>query len=83
MQIINQIEGVISNNVEEGNHAHTITRIPSTSNSGAYGTFANVINEVGPGTLLEHDAEVDHHTLSDLPFDYILAEIYHHAHHDG
>ncbi|MEM7110938.1 MAG: DUF3500 domain-containing protein [Chloroflexota bacterium] len=76
------IEGSIGNNVEDGNHAHTITRIPSTSNGGDYGIFANVINGAGPSTLLEHYADVDHHALNSLPFDYVLAEIDRHHHHD-
>ena len=76
------IEGMIGNGIEAGNHAHSITRIPSSSNGGDYGIFASVINQDGPRTLLEHYADADHHLISSSPFDYtILAD--HDHHHDG
>ncbi|MGB1250256.1 MAG: DUF3500 domain-containing protein [Candidatus Promineifilaceae bacterium] len=58
--------------LEDWNHVHTITRIPSNANGGDYGIFANVINQGGPTTLLEHYMQVDHHALSEIEFDYGL-----------
>ncbi|MFK7802063.1 MAG: DUF3500 domain-containing protein [Anaerolineae bacterium] len=60
--------------VDAGNHGHNITRVPYTVNGGDYGIFANAINGNGPKTLLEHYAGVDHHLLSEIQFDYELAE---------
>ena len=74
------VEDSIGDNIEEGNHAHSITRVPSTSNGGDYGIFANMINQNGPRTLLEHYAATDHHALSGIPFDYQLTEPHDHAH---
>ena len=77
------VEGVIGNNVEAGNHVHTITRIPSTATGGDYGIFARVINGNGPRTLLEHYAAVDHHALNLIHFDYQLTAPSEHGHSHG
>ena len=76
------IEGAIGGDVEDGNHAHSITRIPSNSagNGGDYGIFAHAINQSGPRTLLEHYMAVDHHLLSEIEFDYTLSDVGGHAH---
>ncbi|MEM7537426.1 MAG: DUF3500 domain-containing protein [Chloroflexota bacterium] len=74
------VEGQIGDAVEEGNHAHSITRVPSTSNGGDYGIFAKAINGDGPRTLLEHYAQVDHHALGGMAFDYQLAVLLEHDH---
>ena len=74
------VEDSIGNAIEEGNHAHSITRIPSNLNGGDYGIFANIINNGGPRTLLEHYALVDHHALSDVDFDYELDGFLEHYH---
>lgn len=72
------VEAQVGDAVEEGNHAHSITRVPSTSNGGDYGIFARAINRNGPRTLLEHYASVDHHRLNEFQFDYQLAHAQEH-----
>lgn len=73
------VEDSIGDAIEEGNHAHSITRIPSTSDGGDYGIFANVINQNGPRTLLEHYAAADHHILNEVNFDYQVDFDHHHT----
>lgn len=74
------VEGIIGGSVEEGNHVHSITRVPSTSGGGDYGIFAHAINSSGPRTLLEHYAESDHHALELAKFDYVFTGAATHAH---
>ncbi len=57
--------------VDEGNHGHSIIRVPSTYNGGDYSIFASAIN-TGPRTLLEHYVLVEHHAASDFNFDYTV-----------
>ncbi len=57
--------------VDEGNHGHSIIRVPSTYNGGDYSIFASAIN-TGPRTLLEHYVLVEHHAESDFNFDYTI-----------
>jgi hypothetical protein len=67
------VTGANTNNIENWNHIHTITRIPNnpkTENGGDYGLFASIINHDGPSTLYEHYAYADHHKMSELIFDY-------------
>ena len=66
------IEGTVGPGVEAGNHAHSITRVPSTLNGGDYSIFANAINGNGPSTLLEHYLLADHHAFGQAQFDYEL-----------
>ena len=75
------VEGMVGANIEAGNHAHSITRIPSTSDGGDYGIFANVINQSGPRTLLEHYIAANHHALSEIHFDYTVTGTFDHDHH--
>ncbi len=58
--------------VEAGNHAHSITRVPSALNGGDYSIFASAINGNGPSTLLEHYVMVNHHAYGLMQFDYEL-----------
>lgn len=77
------VTGANSDNIEDWNHIHTITRIPNNSsseNGGDYGIFASIINDGGPTTLLEHYASVDHHALSSVNFDYSLSFESNHSH---
>ncbi len=73
-------EDSVGGDIEEWNHVHTITRIPSTSGGGDYGIFAKAINGNGPSTLLEHYAMADHHALSETHFDYTLLDLPEHNH---
>lgn len=78
------VEDSVGDAIEAGNHAHSITRVPSTSgNGGDYGIFASAINQNGPRTLLEHYVVADHHLLSELHFDYQLLNLERHNHHHG
>ena len=77
------VTGANSNNIEDWNHIHTITRIPNnpeTTHGGDYGLFASVINQDGPTTLYEHYALADHHKMSELIFDYEVELINKHKH---
>ena len=77
------VTGANSNNIEDWNHIHTITRIPNnpeTANGGDYGVFASVINQDGPTTLYEHYANADHHKMSEFIFDYEVELIGKHKH---
>ena len=81
------VTGANSNNIDTWNHIHTITRIPNnpeTNHGGDYNIFANIINNGGPMTLLEHYALADHHALSTIQFDYELntPHTHHHDDHD-
>ncbi len=77
------VENSVGGGVEDGNHVHSITRVPSTSGGGDYGIFAKAINENGPSTLLEHYAESDHHAYEEANLDYVLTEVADHGHHHG
>lgn len=77
------MESPVGDGVEEWNHAHTITRIPnnpSTKNGGDYGIFAQIINNGGPRTLLEHYMSADHHKGAEMQFDYEIQDHSHHKH---
>ena len=77
------MENPVGQGLEDWNHAHTITRIPSTAQGGDYGIFARAINGNGPSTLLEHYALVDHHALSEIEFDYDVVGLSTHDHEHG
>lgn len=69
------VTGANSNNIEDWNHIHTITRIPNnpkTKHGGDYGVFALLINQNGPATILEHYAHAEHHHDSKIELDYFL-----------
>ncbi|MCB4809134.1 DUF3500 domain-containing protein [Tamlana sp. 62-3] len=81
------VTGANANTIADYNHVHAITRIPNnptTDNGGDYGIFAQLINNGGPRTLLEHYALSNHHNLSTIKFDYtvegLLPERYNHGH---
>ncbi len=65
--------------VDEGNHGHSIIRVPSTLNGGDYSIFASTIN-TGPRTLLEHYVMVEHHNQSEFNFDYTVIGLTGHSH---
>lgn len=75
------VENSVGGGAEDGNHVHSITRVPSTSGGGDYGIFANAINENGPSTLLEHYAETDHHAFEQAAFDYVVVGHSEHSYH--
>lgn len=56
------VTGANANNIDDWNHVHSITRVPSTGLSGGdYSIFANIINNAGPKMLSDHYAMADHH----------------------
>lgn len=78
------MEPPVGDNIEDWNHAHTITRIPNnpaTKNGGDYGLFAKVINQGGPRTLYEHYHQANHHHQSSFFFDYRVRMSQEHHHH--
>lgn len=82
------MESPVADGIENWNHAHTITRIPDnpgTANGGDYGIFAQIINQGGTRTLLEHYLSADHHKGSHLFFDYkiITPHFQKHRHEHG
>ncbi|MEM7033882.1 MAG: DUF3500 domain-containing protein [Chloroflexota bacterium] len=74
------VENSIGQTIEQGNHAHSITRIPLNSSVGDYGIFASLINHGGPSTLFEHYVMEDHHAVSHMLFDYEIATLVDHHH---
>ena len=80
------VEPPVDKDIEDWNHAHSITRIPNnptTTNGGDYGLFAQIINNGGVRTLYEHYMSADHHKESQLFFDYEVEIPHYHKHTHG